>query len=289
MRFWKYHALGNDYLVLDPRHWPTPPDGPKARRLCDRHRGIGADGILYGPIPDQPPFSLLIFNSDGSQAEKSGNGLRIFARFLRQMGYVNGRTTLTLRTPQAEAVIELLSPDGSTSRVAMGKASADSVALGLVGPPRTTWHEQIHVGGHVLRCSLVSVGNPHCVVWADASDLKANSLKALAMRYGPLIEGHEMFPNRTNVQFARVLDQGQIQIEIWERGSGYTLASGSSSCAVAAAAHHLGLVGPDVTVHMPGGALDVAIGADGTLWLTGPVTYVCQGTCSAELTRSSQT
>ena len=282
VRFHKYHALGNDYLVLDPADQPgrAAPSPEQVRHVCHRHLGVGSDGILWGPVPStRADFGLRIFNPDGSEAEKSGNGLRIFARYL----FDQGKTTTTPFTIEVPGgVVEvLIASGGDPITVAMGRVSFASDAIPVAGPQREVLNETIRVLDRDFTYSAATIGNPHCVILLP--EVSAD----LARRYGPVLETHPNFPRRTNVQFARVLDHANLRIEIWERGAGYTLASGSSSCAAAAVARRLGLVDADVAVHMPGGRIDIAISPDFSLRMTGPVTPVASGILAAGLASST--
>lgn len=275
-RFAKYHALGNDYLVIDPASLADGMAPSQIVRLCDRHYGVGADGLLLGPLPaSEADFGLRLFNPDGGEFEKSGNGLRIFARYLWDEGRI-GAHPVTIWTPGG-VVRAQVAERGRSATVAMGRVSFHSSAIPVAGPPREVLNETMTAGGVELRFCAATIGNPHCVVLCDQADA------ATAQRLGPLIERDPRFPNRTNVQFMQVIDRSHLRIEIWERGAGYTLASGSSSCAAAAVAHRLGLCDSQVSVAMPGGALAVAIAEDGSATLTGPVTKICQGSLSGEM------
>jgi diaminopimelate epimerase len=275
-RFYKYHALGNDYLVLSPSELEVELDAFRIQRICHRHFGVGSDGVLLGPLETkEADFGLRIFNPDGSEAEKSGNGLRIFSRYLWDQGLVREKE-FTVMTPggRVESVVK---DQGRTVTVQMGQASFDSTRIPVTGEPREVLNETMVVAGEDLRFCAATVGNPHCVVLReDVSEEEAKHL-------GPLIEKDSRFPNRTNVQFMKVLDRSHIQIEIWERGAGYTLASGSSSSAAAAVAHRLGLCGGQITVCMPGGELDIRISEDFSIQMTGPVTKIAEGTLSPEM------
>jgi diaminopimelate epimerase len=275
MRFWKYHGLGNDYLVLDAAEVGTELETGRVRLICHRNYGVGSDGILLGPIPTtEADWAVRIFNPDGSEAEKSGNGLRIFCRWLWDGGRV-GEDEFTVMTLGGK-VRARVADGGRSVTVEMGRVSFDSAAIPVVGPPREVLNETIAVGGHMLTYCAATVGNPHCVVLRDSPSAEE------ARTLGPLIETAPRFPNRTNVQFMKVLDRASIRIEIWERGAGYTLASGSSACAAAAVAHKLGLCDGRITVHMKGGCLDIAISEDFAVTMTGPVTKVAEGTISDE-------
>ncbi len=270
MRFSKYHALGNDYVVLDPADGWKPPSASRIRAICHRNLGIGSDGILLGPLPARgAAFGLRIFNPDGSEARKSGNGLRIFARYLLDRRRVRN-VPFTVRT-KGGVVTCRVHQGGRIVTVGMGRVSFDSRDIPVRGRRREVLRETMSVLGTRVTFCAATVGNPHCVV------LGMRPTEALARRLGPAIETDHRFPNRTNVQFLRVIDRANIRIEIWERGAGYTLASGSSACAAAAVAHRLGLVGDRVAVHMPGGRLRVSIGPGHNLIQTGPVTWVAKG------------
>ncbi len=271
----KYHGLGNDYIVIDPTSLPGELTAQDVRRICDRHYGAGADGILLGPLPaTDAAFALRIFNPDGSEAEKSGNGLRIFACSLWDRGLV-GEQPFTIATAGG-IVTAQVEPGGRLVTVEMGRVSFDSREIPVAGPPREVLNETVWTGRTELRYCAATLGNPHCVV------LRKRASAAEAQRLGPLVETEARFPRRTNVQFMQVINRSQVRIEIWERGAGYTLASGSSACAAAAVAHRLGLCNPQVTVAMPGGELAVAIAPDWSVALRGPVVRVWTGTLFQE-------
>ncbi len=275
MRFSKYHGLGNDYIVLNPDEVGDELTEGQIRLICHRNYGVGSDGILLGPLPtDECDFALRIFNPDGSEAEKSGNGLRIFSRWLWDEGLV-GEDEFTIMTAGG-LVKSQVSDQGQSVTVEMGQVSFDSARIPVEGPPREVISEEMEVGGQVLTYCAATVGNPHCVILRD--EVSEEEARAL----GPPIETDPRFPNRTNVQFMKVLDRSNIRIEIWERGAGYTLASGSSASASAAVAHRLGLCDSPVAVHMPGGRLDIAVGEGFAITMTGPVTKVAEGTISEE-------
>ena len=276
MKFFKYHALGNDYLVIDPQDWPSPLTPLQIKLICHRNFGVGSDGILLGPLPsDQARFALRIFNPDGSEAEKSGNGLRIFSRYLWDRQRVKNEE-FNIQTPGGVVKARVLD-DGKTVRVEMGQVSFLSDRIPVTGPPREVINEKIAAGGRTFTFCAATIGNPHCVI--PLPEISAE----LARQYGPLLETDAHFPKRTNVQFLKVLDRKNIQIEIWERGAGYTLASGSSSSAAAAVAHKLGFCDPSMTVNMPGGKISIEIGDGFSILMTGPVTKVSEGTISEEI------
>src|SRR5205809_4581873 len=276
MKFLKYHALGNDYLVIDPKDCPAPPTAPQIKVICHRNFGVGSDGILLGPLPaDKARFALRVFNPDGSEAEKSGNGLRIFSRYLWDRQLVNDEE-FTIQTPGGVVKSRVLD-SGKTVCVEMGQISFWSDKIPVAGPRREVINEKITVGGRTFSFCAATIGNPHCVI--PLPEINAG----LTKQYGPLLETHPNFPKRTNVQFLKVLDRKNIQIEIWERGAGNTLASGSSSSAAAPVAHKLGLCDASITVHMPGGKICNEIGDGFSVLMTGPVTKVAEGVMSPEL------
>jgi diaminopimelate epimerase len=278
MRFHKYHALGNDYIVLDPADYPSwkEPGRAEIRVICHRNFGVGSDGILWGPLPSsKADFGLRIFTPDGSEAEKSGNGLRIFSRYLWDQKRA-AKPIFTIETPGGVVRSEI-KEQGSLITVEMGSVSFDSQRIPVTGPAREVLGEKIEVNGRTFTFSAATIGNPHCVIPVD--DLSPE----LAHKYGPALEVHPNFPNRTNVQFLKVIDRSNIQIEIWERGAGYTLASGSSSSASAAVAHKLGLVGRSVTVRMPGGTIGIEIGDGFAITMTGTVNKVADGRMDPQL------
>jgi len=278
IRFVKAHGLGNDYLVLEEAALTFPLTPAAIRLLCHRHYGVGSDGILLSTESRAADFGLRIFNPDGSEAEKSGNGLRIYARYLADAGHARADTfTVETKGGVVRATVRREAGRITGITVDMGRASFLSQEIPVSGPARQVVQEPLEVDGEVLTVTCVSVGNPHCVVLAEALD------PARVRRLGPRVEHHPAFPNRINVQFARVLGRGQVAILIWERGAGFTLASGSSACAVAAACRRSGLTDERVAVQMPGGTLDVQVGPDFSLRMTGPAEPVCAGTLSADL------
>jgi diaminopimelate epimerase len=266
-QFVKSHGLGNDYLVLDPKTLPFELTAEAVRLICDRHKGVGSDGVLAPDAADGADFGLRIFNPDGSEAEKSGNGVRIFAKYLREHGHTD-RDRIRIRTAGGIVAVRL-EMDGDRVR----GVTAD------MGPAQFSDIDHLELGGGHVHVSVVSLGNPHCVVLVD--DVAAVDV----MRLGPLIERHPAFPDRTNVQFAQVRSRSEIAIRIWERGAGYTLASGTSACAAAAVAARAGLVDRDVGVVMPGGRLEVRIAPDAGIWLRGTVEEIAWGDFSPDLLR----
>ncbi|MFT5390392.1 MAG: diaminopimelate epimerase [Gammaproteobacteria bacterium] len=273
--FSKYHGLGNDYMVVSQAALAVYRDQDAVvQRLCDRHFGPGADGILVDmDVGSHEMAHVRIINPDGSEAEKSGNGLRIFARYLWDTARV-GTAPFSVRT-LGGIVVATVQDSGAMVDVEMGRAAFDAEQIPVLGYTGEVLERRLTALGESVTFSAVTVGNPHCVIIGEAD-------AALACRLGPVLEAHEAFPNRTNVQFVQVVDEARLRIEIWERGAGYTLASGSSSCAAASVAHRLGLVGPKVTVSMPGGDLQIEISRKFELRMRGPVVKVVDGVVAAE-------
>lgn len=259
MKLIKGHGLGNDYLVVHNSSHELTPD--QVRLLCDRHTGLGGDGILEPRPTTAADFGLRIWNPDGSTAEKSGNGLRIFARYLVEHRGADRDLTIEVEGGRVRC---LVTDDDVT--VQMGSATFEPDEV----PAREElWNSPHDIDGRRLHLNAVGIGNPHCVCFVD------EELDGLDWRrWGATLERSPLFPNRANVQFARVIDAHNVEIRIWERGAGPTRASGSSSCAVAAAAVAHGHCASPVTVHMPGGTLTIGIDAAFGVTMTGPAELV---------------
>ena len=282
--FFRGHGLGNDYVVVNPKELSFKLTPKTIQLICDRNWGLGSDGILALVPSRKADFGLRIYNPDGSEAEKSGNGLRIFARFLHATGRTK-KKHFTVETKGGLVTIELhidRQGDASTVTVEMGRATFTPAALPCTLPVEALIQQPIHAAGRSLVFTGVSVGNPHCVVFKPAGESwSREDLLAL----GPALEKHAIFPKRTNVQLAVSTGPKEIFILIWERGAGETQASGSSSCAAASVAVRLGLVKSPVTVKMPGGALNIDVARDFSLTMKGPVAEVARGTLSRAFVR----
>ena len=276
MRFVKYHGLGNDYIVINARDLQAPLSTAQIKRICDRNFGAGSDGIALVERQTPEGFVVRIYNPDGSEAESSGNGMRIAARYLFDTAMV-GREPFTILAKGERKLTAQIHDPQNAIQVDMGEASFASTRIPMSGREREVIKERLEVLGEALEVTCVNVGNPHCVVVGRPDILDG------AQRLGPCIEVHESFPQRTNVQFVHVVDRKTIRIEIWERGAGYTLASGSSSCAAASACRKLGLVDQHVTVLMPGGQLQITVADDYRVQLTGPITKVMEGIIEPEV------
>jgi len=258
-RFIKSHGLGNDYLVSDGALALSP---ARVEALCDRHEGIGGDGILEEVPSTRAAYGLRIWNPDGSLAEKSGNGLRIFARYL--FDHRGAPPLFTVET--AGGLVTCAIADDGSVEVEMGWPTFEPAEIPCARPLRLT---PIALPDRTLALTAVGMGNPHCVAFFD------EPLDALPWtQWGAQLTDHPLFPNRTNVQFARILSDELVELRIFERGAGPTRASGSGACAVVAVGQALGRLGPAVQAQMPGGLLHLRRGADGQLIQRGPVVEV---------------
>ena len=262
MRLWKAHGLGNDYFVWEGQ---APLDPNMVRRICHRHTGVGADGILQPVSSSRADLGVRIWNPDGSIAEKSGNGLRIFAWWY--VVHRSGKTEFTVDTG-FDVVHCIVDKPARRVQVSMGRAHFRAEDIPCTVP---IWNEPYSVNGGEIFLWSVGMGNPHCVSFFEPF-LELDSLDW--REWGATLEQDPRFPNRSNVQFARVLSPSSIEIRIWERGAGETAASGSSSCAVVAVARKMGWVDSEVTVKMPGGELSVSVSERYDVVLTGPVVEI---------------
>jgi diaminopimelate epimerase len=255
MRFSKWHGLGNDYLLVERATLDVPLTPERVKRICDYHFGVGSDGILEVVTANGSEADVVIWNPDGSTAELSGNGTRIAARWLARR---SGQDDVRIRVGPREVVGRVR---GLEVELEAGEVE--------VGDPET-----IDVAGEEVELIPVSVGNPHAVI-------RREPVHTELLRLGPLVEKHERFPQRTNVQLVRVDGSHEVTVGVWERGVGETLSSGTSSVAVAAAAVAQGWCESPVTVHLAGGDLLVEL-ADGRATLTGPAEEICTVELSEE-------
>lgn len=282
--FFRGHGLGNDYIVMDPKDLTFKLTPKNIKAVCDRNWGLGSDGILALVPTRKADFGLRIYNPDGSEAEKSGNGLRIFARYLHATGKTK-KKHFTVDTKGGLVTIDLhvdRHGDASAVTVEMGQATFKPAALPCtLGVPELI-QQPIDAAGQSLLFTGVSVGNPHCVVFKQSGESWS---REELLKLGPALENHPLFPKRTNVQLAIPTGPKEIFILIWERGAGETQASGSSSCAAASAAVRLGLVKSPVTVKMPGGQLNIEVAPDFSLTMKGPVAEVARGSLSPSFLR----
>ena len=277
--FVKSHGLGNDYIVLNEYEISFNLTTKAIQKLCNVHYGIGSDGILLKVPSYKANFGLRILNPDGSEAEKSGNGLRIFAKYLYDSKFSKEKK-FTIETPggvvQAE-ITEEVNRKAKTIKVDMGKANFISKEIPVNCNNEECMDELLNLEYKDYLINCVSVGNPHCVILKDELDEKE------IKQFGTYIENHKMFPNRINVQFAKVISPTEVEVLIWERGAGWTLASGSSSCAVASIMVKKGLTEQNLNVKMPGGTLQIEIDNAWNIKMTGEVREIASGKLSSEL------
>jgi diaminopimelate epimerase len=272
--FTKMHGLGNDFVLIEEDQLSPDIDlAELAKRLCDRHFGIGADGIIVIAPPDDASCDIQFkfFNSDGSRAEMCGNGIRCFARYIKDQGLIK-RTEFKVET-LAGVVIPHINNDGTVT-VDMGRPFLKPEKIPFTGT--TEWpvlNFPLQVTPEMtLPVSVVGMGNPHCIIFRD--DVNQNlDFKV----WGPVIEESPLFPAKTNVEFVDVLDPQTLEVKVWERGVGPTLACGSGACAVAVAAILRDLVQNEVTVQLPGGDLKIQWNGRDSVMMTGPATYVFAG------------
>ncbi|MDD5572105.1 MAG: diaminopimelate epimerase [Bacteroidales bacterium] len=277
--FVKSQGIGNAYIVLNSDDVDFKLTSERIIKICSLQYGIGSDGILLKVPSVKADFGLQIFNPDGSEAEKSGNGLRIFSKYLHDYKF-SSKKEFTIETKGGIIKAWITAENkgkASQVKVELGKAVFEASQIPVNFSKKECFGENLEAGdkNYVVHC--VSVGNPHCVVIKDTLD--ENEIK----KYGTLIENHPMFPNRINVQFAKVISENKIQVLIWERGAGYTLSSGTSSCAVAAVAVKKNLTGRKLTLEMQGGNLEIEIDESWNIMMEGEVKEIATGVLSNEL------
>ena len=270
----KYHGLGNDYLVFDPNKNELELNEANVKMICNRNVGLGSDGILEGPLLGEH-LAVKIWNPDGSVAEKSGNGVRIFAKYLKDAGYVQ-KKNYELMTDGGIVEVTYLNEEGSRLRISMGKLSFVSEEIPVIGERREVINEDMVFGNNLYPATCVSVGNPHCVIPMQEIS------KELVCKIGIHSESARYFPERVNTEIMKVTDRNNIAIETYERGAGYTMATGTGACAAAAVAYKLGLTENKMLVHMPGGDLQVEIADDWNVYITGDVFYIAEIKLSTE-------
>lgn len=277
--FVKSHGLGNEYITLNEEDLSFPLTEHAIKTICNVNFGIGTDGILL-KVPSQvADFGFRVFNPDASEAEKSGNGLRIFCKYLYDYGFTTQKHfTVETKGGIVKANIETTNSRNKATLITvdMGKPTFKTKEIPVRFPSEEVIGERMGFGGKEYEINCVSVGNPHCTIIKDSLDM--NEIKSI----GSIIENHSMFPNRINVQFAKVISRNEAEILIWERGAGFTLASGSSSCAATSILYKRGLVDNKVKVKMPGGELTIEIENDWNIRMTGEVMQICEGAFSPE-------
>jgi diaminopimelate epimerase len=273
MNFIKMHGLGNDFIVLDEFEQPAGVVyADTARKLCDRRRGAGGDGLLVLQSTQQADLRMRIFNADGSEAEMCGNGIRCLAKYAFETGYVT-RETMTVRTEAGLKNIWLITDGGAVREICvdMGAPILKPELVPVLAKQELAVEEKIEVNGRTFIFTAVSMGNPHCVIFVPAAaeiDLEA---------IGPLLERHELFPRRTNVEFAQVENRHEVILRVWERGAGATQACGTGACAAVVAGVLEGRLERESLAHLPGGTLRVAWQDSGAVLMSGPAAYVFRG------------
>ncbi len=273
MRFWKYQGIGNDFILLDGTARDLEIDAEWCRRACDRHYGIGADGVLYVMPGEGTDITMRIINADGSEAEMCGNGIRCVAKYAADHGIVPG-DSMTIHTLAGDLGAEVFRGDDGlvrTVRINMGAPILDGRTVPVDYDGRFI-DQPFDADGVPIRANAVSMGNPHFITFTPLDD-------ATVDRLGPILERHPFFPRKTNVEFCRVED-GKIYIRVYERGAAWTLACGTGACATTTAAALNGLVpfGTPVDVHLPGGWLRITVDKDlGYVLMEGPAELVFTG------------
>jgi len=271
LRFTKMHGTGNDYVVLDGIREALPPIAPLAAQLCDRHFGIGADQLLVVRPSRTADFRMEIYNADGSQVEMCGNGIRAFYKFLRDRGHTHADA---IRVETLGGIVRPSWAGRDRVRVDMGQPvlAPAKIPTTLGSGEGPVLDVPLEIDGETLLLSSASMGNPHAVVFVEDPD------RAPVERWGPLIEHHSAFPNRTNVEFVTPLARNRIRQRTWERGVGETLACGSGACAVAVVAMLRGVVDDEVCIELRGGELEIGWKGDGApVIMTGPAAEVFTG------------
>jgi len=274
IEFTKYHGLGNDFILIDNRSSSTPVITPEeAIKLCDRHFGIGADGVIFAlPGENDTDYTMRIFNSDGSEPEMCGNGIRCFAGFVADLeGESRNKDKYQIHT-LAGVITPQLMPDGQV-KVDMGlpRLLAGEIPTTLANADEKVINIPLQVAGKSWDVTCVSMGNPHCITFVE--DVAAISLEAI----GPQFEHHSVFPQRINTEFVEVVRRDYVKMRVWERGAGITLACGTGACATLVAVVLTGKCDRTATVELPGGPLLIEWSDEGRLYMTGPVEKVFAG------------
>jgi len=273
LEFTKLQGAGNDFIIIEDLKGALSLTSENVRWLCDRHFGIGADGLMLVQLPRNPEadFFMFFYNPDGTVVEMCGNGIRCFAKYLYEHCLINQKK-IKIETLGGIKDVQLIfdGTDVSGAKVDMGKSSFNKDEIPVIFEKETAIDEKICVAGQSFSVTCVSMGNPHCVIFVD--DIS----KAPVNTIGPKIEKLKIFPKKTNVEFAQVVKESEIKLRVWERGAGETLACGTGACATVAAANKLGLTEKQVLVHLPGGDLEIEI-LNGSILMTGPAKEIFTG------------
>ncbi|MEG3896742.1 MULTISPECIES: diaminopimelate epimerase [unclassified Microcoleus] len=277
IEFAKYHGLGNDFILIDNRHSSEPAITPEqAVELCDRHFGIGADGVIFAlPGQNGTDYTMRIFNSDGSEPEMCGNGIRCLAKFIADLEASEAKTQYRIHTLAGVISPELRS-DGQV-KVDMGvpRLLAAEIPTTLAAPDAKVIDVPIEVAGKSWSVTCVSMGNPHCITFVE--DVSAVALETV----GPQFEHNQAFPQRTNTEFIQVVRSDYVKMRVWERGAGVTLACGTGACAAVVAGVLVGKCDRATAVELPGGVLEIEWAeVSGRIYMTGPAQRVFTGCIS---------
>jgi diaminopimelate epimerase len=278
MRFVKAHGAGNDFVLIEDLDDRLHPNAAFVAAVCDRHFGVGADGLIRITRAPDADFFMDYYNADGEVAEMCGNGIRCLAKYVSDRGLSSG-DRLQVGTRDGIKKMELFRDSSGAVvrvRVDMGVPSTERAEIPVSGSGDPL-HEKVDVAGEGLEAALVSMGNPHAVVFVD--DLDAVPFETL----GPALENHQRFPAKTNAEFAQVLNDHEVRMRVWERGVGETMACGTGACATAVAASLRGYTGRTVAIHLPGGTLDVEWADDGRVFMTGPAEESFEGELGARI------
>ncbi|OEH85744.1 diaminopimelate epimerase [Desulfuribacillus stibiiarsenatis] len=273
MKFTKMHGLGNDFVVVNEKTVPTDVLD-LAVKVCDRNFGVGADGLVYILPSEIADFQMRIFNSDGTEAEQCGNAIRCVAKYIYDY-QLTAATEINLETKAGIQAVSLTVVDSKVTavRVNMGSPILEGEKVPTIFNENPVIEKEIMIDGTSLCFTAVSMGNPHAVIFVDT--IENHFVKGL----GPIIEKHEYFPRKTNVEFVEILNQSEVNMHVWERGCGETLACGTGACATAVAAYLTGRTGPSVTVRLKGGDLFIEWDQEqNVVYMTGPSTVVFTGT-----------
>ncbi len=271
IRFAKLHGLGNDYVFIDlvSNKYSFDPSA-LARKISDRHFGVGSDGLILILPSKKADFRMRIFNADGSEAEMCGNGIRGLAKYCFDHGLCKRKITVETGAGIKAVSLNVKNGKAVSSTVDMGEPILDGLKVPTIVNRSPVVGEKISIGGRAFSFTAVSMGNPHCVIFVDKITDDLVSL-------GSIIERHRFFPGKANVEFARIIDKGNIEMRVWERGSGETLACGTGACATAVAGFLNKKTGRKVTVSLLGGRLEIEWAADNHVYMTGPAEEPFEG------------
>lgn len=281
LHFVKYHGLGNDFILVDNRDSTEPKITPEqAVKLCDRNFGVGADGVIFAmPGTNDTDYTMRIFNSDGSEPEMCGNGVRCFARYIAELENIHGKHSFTVHTG-AGLIVPEIQDDGQV-KVDMGEPILKAIDVPtklLANKESAVVKSDLEVEGVTWNVTCVSMGNPHCVTFCRKGEQNLEVDQLNLAEIGPKFEHHQMFPARTNTEFVQVFSRSHLKMRVWERGAGATLACGTGACAVVVAAVLEGRAERSCTVDLPGGPLEIEWREeDNHVYMTGPAEVVFYG------------